>query len=127
MAWAGDLLRPAAHLRVGPGARGAAPPQTAERLAEAKDKAEKANRDKSIFLAKMSHELRTPLNAVIGYSEILQEDADLAADAQRATDLSRINAAGKHLLSLVDRHARHLAHRVQRNGAADRNIRRQRG
>ena len=70
-------------------------------LAEARDKAEKASRDKSIFLAKMSHELRTPLNAVIGYSEILQEDADLAADAQRAQDLSRISAAGKHLLSLV--------------------------
>ena len=75
--------------------------QTAERLRDAKDKAEKASRDKSIFLAKMSHELRTPLNAVIGYSEILQEDADAAADAQRARDLSRINAAGKHLLSLV--------------------------
>ena len=70
-------------------------------LAEARDNAEKASRDKSIFLAKMSHELRTPLNAVIGYSEILQEDADLAADLQRAQDLSRISAAGKHLLSLV--------------------------
>ena len=74
---------------------------TAERLAEAKDKAEKASRDKSIFLAKMSHELRTPLNAVIGYSEILQEEADMSADAQRAQDLSRINSAGKHLLALV--------------------------
>ena len=49
----------------------------------------------------MSHELRTPLNAVIGYSEILQEDADLSGDARRADDLSRITAAGKHLLSLV--------------------------
>jgi len=75
--------------------------QTAERLAEARDKAEKASREKSIFLAKMSHELRTPLNAVIGYSEILQEDADLAGDARRAKDLSRITTAGKHLLSLV--------------------------
>ena len=75
--------------------------QTAARLAEAKEKAEKASRDKSIFLAKMSHELRTPLNAVIGYSEILQEDADMADHAQRAKDLSRISAAGKHLLSLV--------------------------
>ena len=75
--------------------------QTSERLALLKNEAEKASRDKSIFLAKMSHELRTPLNAVIGYSEILKEDADMAADAQRASDLSRINAAGKHLLSLV--------------------------
>jgi signal transduction histidine kinase len=75
--------------------------QTAERLAEAKNKAEKASRDRSAFLARMSHELRTPLNAVIGYSEILQEDAEMLADPQRAKDLSRINAAGKHLLSLL--------------------------
>jgi signal transduction histidine kinase len=74
---------------------------TAERLLAAKDKAEKANKDKSIFLAKMSHELRTPLNAVIGYSEILLEDCEPGADAQRYKDLGRINAAGKHLLSLV--------------------------
>jgi len=75
--------------------------QTAEQLAEARDKAERASREKSIFLAKMSHELRTPLNAVIGYGEILQEDADLSSEARRAEDLSRITAAGKHLLSLV--------------------------
>lgn len=75
--------------------------RTAEQLADAKDKAERASRDKSIFLAKMSHELRTPLNAVIGYSEILQEDAELSGDARREKDLSRITAAGKHLLSLV--------------------------
>ena len=75
--------------------------QTAEQLTAARDKAERASREKSIFLAKMSHELRTPLNAVIGYSEILQEDADLSGDARRADDLSRIAAAGKHLLSLV--------------------------
>jgi signal transduction histidine kinase len=75
--------------------------RTAEQLAGARDKAERASREKSIFLAKMSHELRTPLNAVIGYGEILQEDADLSGDAQRGEDLSRITAAGKHLLSLV--------------------------
>ncbi len=73
---------------------------TAERLRQAKDKAEKANRDKSIFLAKMSHELRTPLNAVIGYSDILLEECD-PSDARRHRELGRINAAGKHLLSLV--------------------------
>jgi signal transduction histidine kinase len=74
---------------------------TAEWLLVAKEKAEKANTDKSIFLAKMSHELRTPLNAVIGYSEILLEDCEPAANPQRHKDLGRINAAGKHLLSLV--------------------------
>ncbi|MCX7899120.1 MAG: ATP-binding protein [Methylocystis sp.] len=75
--------------------------ETAKKLVDARDKAEAASREKSIFLAKMSHELRTPLNAVIGYAEILQEDAENCADAQRSNDLSRISAAGKHLLALV--------------------------
>jgi signal transduction histidine kinase len=48
----------------------------------------------------MSHQLRTPLNAVIGYSEMLLEDAKDNEDEQIA-DLHRINSAGKHLLSLV--------------------------
>ena len=76
--------------------------QTAIRLQQARDDAERANRDKSLFLARMSHELRTPLNAVIGYSEIMQEDAEYAGDEARVKDLARINAAGRHLLSLVN-------------------------
>ncbi|MBS0531357.1 MAG: HAMP domain-containing histidine kinase [Proteobacteria bacterium] len=76
--------------------------ETAVRLREAKDAADVANRAKSIFLAKMSHELRTPLNAVIGFSEILLENEELDGQSERKkVDLGRINAAGKHLLSLV--------------------------
>jgi GAF domain-containing protein/CheY-like chemotaxis protein len=63
---------------------------------------EVADRHKSEFLANMSHELRTPLNAIIGYSEMLQEDAaDLGAE-QFTDDLKKINAAGKHLLELIN-------------------------
>jgi signal transduction histidine kinase len=74
---------------------------TALLLQAAKEAADRANRDRSIFLAKMSHELRTPLNAVIGYSELLLEDELERSDQADVTDLRRINEAGKHLLSLV--------------------------
>ena len=76
--------------------------ETALRLREAKDMADVANRAKSIFLAKMSHELRTPLNAVIGFSEILLENAEFNGQTEiKKADLLRINSAGQHLLSLV--------------------------
>jgi signal transduction histidine kinase len=64
--------------------------------------AEAANQAKSSFVANMSHELRTPLNAIIGYSEMLMEEAgDLALDGFVA-DLRKIQASGKHLLTLIN-------------------------
>jgi signal transduction histidine kinase len=75
---------------------------TAVRLRLTKERAEKADRTRSIFLAKMSHELRTPLNAVIGYSEMLLEAVESCGGAPgKKRDLERINGAGKHLLALV--------------------------
>ena len=50
----------------------------------------------------MSHELRTPLNAVLGYSEILLEDAELEGRGEQIADLQKISAAGKHLLAMVN-------------------------
>jgi signal transduction histidine kinase len=79
--------------------------ENARLFAEIEEKSrelEAASQHKSQFLANMSHELRTPLNAIIGYSEMLQEEAeDLDADAF-LPDLRRINAAGKHLLGLIN-------------------------
>jgi signal transduction histidine kinase len=72
-------------------------------LAAAKADAEQSNRAKTRFLANMSHELRTPLNAVIGYSEMLLEDAETdGRTGQHMADLRNIRTAGQHLLSLVD-------------------------
>ena len=71
-------------------------------LRQAKESAESASRVKSSFLANMSHELRTPLNAIIGYSEILLEDATDRGDKASMGDLEKIQAAGKHLLGLIN-------------------------
>ena len=72
-------------------------------LREAIDEAESANTAKSQFLANMSHELRTPMNAIIGYTEMLIEDAEDSA-TQEATipDLEKILSASQHLLSLIN-------------------------
>jgi signal transduction histidine kinase len=64
--------------------------------------AESANQAKSSFLANMSHELRTPLNAIIGYSEMLQEQAEDEGHPNYLPDLRKIHTAGHHLLSLIN-------------------------
>src|SRR5262249_40865430 len=73
-----------------------------EALRTAKEAAEEANFAKSRFLANMSHELRTPLNAIIGYSELLQEEAQDEGQDGFLPDLHRIHSSGKHLLALIN-------------------------
>jgi signal transduction histidine kinase len=75
---------------------------TAAALRQATEDAERAGAAKAEFLAKMSHELRTPLNAVIGYSQILLEDAEDEGDSESIADLNKIHGAGQHLLKLVN-------------------------
>jgi signal transduction histidine kinase/ActR/RegA family two-component response regulator len=76
--------------------------QTQEELLAAKRAAEDASRAKSSFLANMSHELRTPLNAIIGYSEMIEEEIQDTGQINNVKDVQKIEAAGKHLLALIN-------------------------
>jgi signal transduction histidine kinase/CheY-like chemotaxis protein len=71
-------------------------------LDAARQQAVEANRAKSKFLANMSHELRTPMNAIIGYAEMLIEDAEDDGDEEVVGDLRKIQQAGRHLLALIN-------------------------
>ena len=64
--------------------------------------AKEANKAKSAFLANMSHELRTPMNAILGYSEMLMEEAEDVGQDDFIPDLQKINQAGNHLLALIN-------------------------
>ena len=54
------------------------------------------------LLRTLRHELRTPINHIIGYSELMLEEASDLGQADLAPDLQKIQAAGKELLTLVN-------------------------
>ncbi|WP_244032722.1 hybrid sensor histidine kinase/response regulator [Methylobacterium sp. E-016] len=72
------------------------------RAEAAKEAAEEHSRAKSRFLANMSHELRTPLSAVIGYSEMLEEEAEELGQDSLLKDLGKIKSNAQHLLGLIN-------------------------
>ena len=68
-------------------------------LIEAKQRAEEADRMKSVFLANMSHEIRTPLNAIVGFSEIIALTED---EVEKAEYLNIIQKNSNLLLQLIN-------------------------
>jgi len=73
-----------------------------EELLQAREAAEAASRAKSQFLANMSHELRTPLNVILGYAEMLADEAREKKLPEFADDLQHIKSSGRHLLELIN-------------------------
>ncbi len=63
---------------------------------------ERANKIKSEFLAIMSHELRTPLTAIIGFSELLKEEAMGELNGEQKESLGEVILNGEHLLHLIN-------------------------
>ena len=73
--------------------------QRTRELADARLMADGANRAKSAFLANMSHEIRTPMNAIVGLTYLMRR---LGATPEQLDKLDKIDAAGGHLMSIID-------------------------
>jgi signal transduction histidine kinase len=75
--------------------------QQARLVAErARQQADQANQAKSRYISAISHELRTPLNSILGYAQLMGEDASVPPHRQHAVQV--IRRGGEHLLQLID-------------------------
>lgn len=73
----------------------------ARRVAEeAKAAADQANQAKSRYISAISHEIRTPLNSILGYAQLMGEDAGVPPHRKQAVHV--IKRGGEHLLSLIE-------------------------
>jgi len=66
---------------------------------QARQEAEKASKEKSMFLSRTSHELRTPLNAILGFTQLLEVELE---NGKHKDHVNLIKGAGEHLLKLID-------------------------
>ena len=66
----------------------------------ARQAAEEASRQKSLFLSNMSHEIRTPMNAILGFAQILEQDPSL--NPRQTEQVRSIRRSGDHLLNLIN-------------------------
>jgi signal transduction histidine kinase/CheY-like chemotaxis protein/purine-cytosine permease-like protein len=74
--------------------------QTDEALQLAKKVADQANQAKSRYISAISHELRTPLNSILGYAQLMGEDASVPPHRKQAVNV--IKRGGEHLLTLIE-------------------------
>ncbi|MFQ6332808.1 ATP-binding protein [Methylophilus sp. 3sh_L] len=74
--------------------------KTDAQLQKARRLAEEANQAKSRYITGISHELRTPLNSILGYAQLLTNDASIPEHRKQA--IRTISRGGEHLLSLIE-------------------------
>ncbi len=73
-----------------------------EELIRAKEKAEKADKIKTEFLAQVSHEIRSPMNAIVCYAYLLKEDLTGKITPELIEYLDGIDSAGRRLIRTVE-------------------------
>lgn len=73
-----------------------------EEMQREAERASRASREKSAFMALMSHRLRTPLNAVLGFAQVMAQDVNEPLSARQRERLARIDTAGNELLAMID-------------------------
>ena len=76
--------------------------QAAEAKQVERQQLDQASREQSAFMARMSHELRTPMNAVLGFTRLLETDAEQPPTERQGDRLAHIGSAGRQLLGLID-------------------------
>ena len=67
----------------------------------ARDRAETADRVKSVFLGTVSHELRTPLNSIIGFTDLILSGMAGPVTAEQRKQLGIVLSASRQLLALI--------------------------
>lgn len=80
-----------------------APTVTPVQPIEVVEEAPDPERVRRASLAFVRHELRTPINGIIGYSEMMLDDAQDEGDEVAAADLERIVRCGRDILGQVER------------------------
>ena len=73
-----------------------------EAIRQTNDQLAKASRLKSEFVSRMSHELRTPMNAIVGFSDLLAEEAEGPLGESYMDYVQHIREGARHLLSLIN-------------------------
>jgi len=73
-----------------------------EALHQSNEQLAKASQLKSQFLARMSHELRTPMNSIVGFSDLLAEEAEGPLGESYLDYVQHIREGGQHLLTLIN-------------------------
>ncbi len=76
--------------------------RAAEAMRQSNEQLAKASRLKSEFFARMSHEIRTPMNAIVGFSDLLAEEAEGPLAESYLDYVQHIREGARHLLSLIN-------------------------